>query len=314
MPLDPQVKAYLEEAAAAGLPPYNSLPPEQAREAMVARSGRFLANPEPVSAVETRTIEGPGGPLALRIYTPEGPGPLPVLVYFHGGGWVVGNLDTHDSLCRALANAGGCIVASVDYRLAPEHKFPAPLEDAYAATQWIASHATSLGGDGTRLAVGGDSAGGAMAASVALMARDRGGALPSYQLLIYPVTDYSFATTSYQENSTGYMLTRDDMEWFWRHYLTNDEDGLHPYASPLRAKDLRGLPPALVITAEFDPLRDEGEAYAEKLRRDGVQVQHTRYEGMIHNFVRMFPLLDRGKDAVRQAGRGLRDAFGANSK
>lgn len=314
MPLDPQVKAYLEEAAAAGLPPYRSLSPEDARKAMIARSVRFLANPEPVSEVETRTIEGPGGPLALRIYTPDGLAPFPVLLYFHGGGWVVGNLASHDSLCRALANSAGCIVISADYRLAPEHKFPAPVEDAYAATQWAASYAASFGGDGTRLAVGGDSAGGAMAASVTLMARDRGGALPSFQLLIYPVTNYSFDTPSYRQNASGYMLTRDDMVWFWRHYLTNKADGLHPYASPLRAKELQGLPPALVITAEFDPLRDEGEAYAEKLRRAGVPVKLTRYDGMIHNFVRMFPILDRGREAVQEAGRTLRAALMETSK
>ena len=314
MPLDPQVKAYLEEAAAAALPPYHALSPEEAREAMVARSARFLANPEQVSAIETRHILGPGGPLALRIYTPEGTGPFPVLVYFHGGGWVVGNLDTHDSLCRALANASGCIVASVDYRLAPEYRFPAQVEDAYAATQWVASSAASFGGDAARLAVGGDSAGGAMAAAVTLMARDRRGAQPGFQLLFYPVTDYSFDTASYQQNASGYMLTRDDMAWFWHHYLTDEADGLHPYASPLRAKELQGLPPALVITAEFDPLRDEGEAYADRLRQAGVPVKLMRYDGMIHNFVRMFAMLDRGKQAVRQAGRDLHDALGQDSK
>ena len=314
MPLDPQVKAYLEEVAAAGLPPYHSLSPEEAREAMLARSARFLANPEQVSTVEIWRIEGPGGPLTLRIYVPEGTRPLPVLVYFHGGGWVQGSLDTHDSLCRALANAGGCIVASVDYRLAPEHKFPAQVEDAYAATQWVASNAASFGGDAAQLAVGGDSAGGAMAATVTLMARDRRGAMPSFQLLFYPVTNYSFETASYQQNGSGYMLTRDDMAWFWHHYLADETDGLHPYASPLRATELQGLPPALVITAEFDPLRDEGEAYAERLRQAGVPVELLRYDGMIHNFVRMSSVLDRGREAVLRAGQSLHEALGQGTR
>ncbi len=314
MPLDPQVRAYLEEASAAGLPPYNSLSLEEAREAMVARSARFLVNPERVSAIETRDIEGPGGPLALRIYTPEGTGPFPVLVYFHGGGWVIGNLDTHDSLCRALANAGRSIVVSVDYRLAPEHRFPAQVEDAYAATQWVASNAASIGGDEVRVAVGGDSAGGTLAAAVTLMARDRRGAQPGFQLLIYPVTNFAFDTVSYKQNASGYMLTRDDMGWFWHHYLADEADGLHPYASPLQATELHGLPPAMVITAEFDPLRDEGEAYAERLREAGVPVKLLRYEGMIHNFVRMFPVLDRGREAVQQAGRVLHETLGQGSR
>lgn len=310
MPLDPQVEAFLRESAAAGLPPFHTMSPQDARVAMVARSAPFLASPEPVAGVEDRCLEGPDGPLTARVYTPFGTAPFSILVYFHGGGWVLGNLETHDSLCRAVANAAGSIVVSVDYRLAPEHPFPAPVEDAYVATQWAARQAATFGGDADRLAVGGDSAGAAMATAVAMMTRDRGGASLAFQLLVYPVTDYSFDTRSYRENATGYMLTRDDMAWFWRLYLACEADGRHPCASPLRASNLRGLPPALVITAEFDPLRDEGEAYAEKLRTAGIPVKLTRYDGMVHNFVRMFPIIQRGREAIGEAALALQEAFG----
>ncbi|MGE5619677.1 MAG: alpha/beta hydrolase [Sphingomonadaceae bacterium] len=309
MPLDPQVKALIEQAAAAGLPPYPSLTPVEARQVMMMRTASIAGDPPTVARVEDRWIAGPGGPLRVRLYTPAGRDPFPILVYFHGGGFVVGNVDTHDSLCRAIANAGGCIVASVDYRLAPEHKFPAAVEDAYAATRWVAGNAALLGGDPDRLAVGGDSAGGNLAAVVALRARDEEGPRIRHQLLIYPVTDYSFDTPSYRENGSGYMLSRADMEWFWAHYLASEADGRHFHASPLRAEDLSGLPPALVLTAEFDPLRDEGEAFAARLWDSGVPVTLTRYEGMVHGFVRFLSTLDAAKKAVDQIGEALREAF-----
>ncbi len=210
-------------------------------------------------------MPGPAGALGLRIYTPVeagGPGALPVLVFFHGGGWVVGNLDTHDGLCRRLANAAGCLVVSVDYRLAPEARFPAAVDDAYAATRWVAARASSFGGDGTRLAVGGDSAGGNLAAVVSLLAHERGAPPLRFQLLLYPVTDFAFDTPSYRENGEGYLLTRANMEWYAGHYLRDGADRRHPHAAPLRAADVGGSPPTMVITAQYDPLRDEGEAYA----------------------------------------------------
>jgi acetyl esterase len=283
--------------------------PQEARVAMIARSAPYLVNPPAVAEVVDRGIPGPAGTLPVRIYKSGAPSPAPVLVYFHGGGWVCGNLDTHDSLCRALANAARCVVVSVDYRLAPEHPFPAPVEDAYAATAWVSDNGARLGADPTRLAVGGDSAGGALAAAVCLMARDRGGPAITCQLLNYPATDYAFDTASYVENASGYQLTREGMIWFWNHYLATPADGCHPYASPLRAEDFSGLPPAIVITAEFDPLRDEGEEYARRLMAAGVPVHLLSYPGLIHNFVRMFPILEAGRAAIEETGELLRSRW-----
>jgi acetyl esterase len=308
MPLDPQARALLDQMAEAGAPPFESLSPEQAREMIVAM--RDLAgSPEQVAKVEDSQIPTPDGKIPVRIYTPEGAGPFPILVYFHGGGWVIGSVDTIDAPCRALANGAGCIVVSVDYRLAPEHKFPAAAEDCYAATKWVADHAAELGGDRERIAIGGDSSGGNLTAVVALMARDRGGPKLVFQLLIYPVTDYNFGTGSYQQNADGYLLTKNAMVWFWNHYLRNEDDGRNPYASPLQARDLSGLPPAFVITAEFDPLRDEGEAYAARLREAGVPVDAKRYDGMIHGFFQMAGVLDQGKQAIADAAAHLKHAF-----
>jgi acetyl esterase len=235
---------------------------------------------------------------------------FPLLVYFHGGGWVCGNLDVHDALCRALTNAAGCITVSVNYRLAPEYKFPAAPEDCFAATCWIAENAGSFNGDPTRIAVGGDSAGGNLAAVVTLMVRDRGGPKLMYQLMIYPITNYSFDTPFYQENAKGYSLTKDDMGWFWDHYLPSEDDGKHPYASPLQAQDLRNLPPAMMINAEYDPLRDEGEQYVGRLQEAGNQVTVMRYNGMIHGFFSMGAVVDQGKQAIEDVAAGLHFAFG----
>jgi acetyl esterase len=265
--------------------------------------------PERVASVEDRTLLGPGGGLPVRIYVPFGMGPFPVLVYFHGGGWVVGDLESSDGLCRILANTSGFIVVSVDYRLAPEHPFPAAADDAYYATRWVSINASSFAGDPSRIAICGDSAGGNLAAVVAQIARDCGKPAIQFQLLIYPVIDAACDTPSYSENAEGYFLTRDAMRWFWNHYVRSDADRNHPYASPLRAKSLAGLPSALVITAEFDPLRDEGERYAEGMRAAGTPVQLTRYDGMIHGFFAMGGMIDQGKIAIVKSAKALRTAF-----
>jgi acetyl esterase len=308
MPLDPQAQAFLEQLAASGAPPLHELSVAEARQVIVTLFGT-PDNPEPVGAVEDRTIAGAAGEMPARIYTPTGRGPFPVLVYFHGGGWVIGNLEAYDPTCRALTNAAGCMVVAMEYRLAPEHKFPAAPEDCYAALQWVAAHAAAMGGDPTRLAIGGDSAGGNLTAVVAQMVRDRGGPSLVYQLLVYPVTDYNFDTASYRENADGYLLTKDAMVWFWNHYLRSAADGNDPQASPLRAQNLRDLPPALVLTAEFDPLRDEGEAYARRLQEAGVPVTLKRYDGMIHGFFSLGKVFPQGKQAIQEAANGLRTAF-----
>jgi acetyl esterase len=247
----------------------------------------------------------------VRAYSPGGPGPHPALVYYHGGGWVIGDLHTHDGLCRSLTNAARCAVLSVDYRLAPESKYPVAVEDSYAALLWIAANADRLGIDRRRIAVGGDSAGGNLATVVALAARDRKGPRLALQVLIYPVTDHDLDTRSYVENATGYVLTREGMRWFWNHYLARDAQGREPYASPLRASSLAGLPPALVITAEYDPLCDEGEAYAARLRDSGVPVTLTRYPGMFHGFVRMTNILDKARTALDEIASSVQKAFAA---
>ncbi|WP_088035022.1 alpha/beta hydrolase [Evansella clarkii] len=307
MALDPQAKFILDQLEAAGGPEMHTLTPEEARASIDLSP--LAGTPEQVGKVENRTIPVEGGEIAVRIYTPEGEGPFPALVYYHGGGWVIGDLDTVDVPCRLLTNQANCVVVSVDYRMAPEHKFPVPLNDSYAAAKWVVENAASINADKDRVAVGGDSAGGNLAAAVSLMARDRGEFSIAFQMLIYPVTNHSFATPSYLENGEGYFLTKDSMVWFWNHYLKNEEDGKNPYASPLQAEDLSGLPPALVLTAGFDPLRDEGEAYAERLKEAGVEVEVTRYEGMIHGFFWMPGALDEGRKSFGQAAEALKRAF-----
>lgn len=269
-----------------------------------------MGRPQPVAKVEDLRISGPECDLPVRVYTPLADEPFATLVYFHGGGWVIGSIETHDGLCRAIADAAGAIVVSVDYRLAPEHPFPAATEDAYAATRWVAENAARLGAGDGRVAVGGDSAGGNLATVVCLMARDRGGPAITWQLLLYPITDYKLDTPSYRDYAEGHLLTRDAMAWFWRHYLSGGADREHPYISPLRASSLAGLPPALVITAECDPLRDEGDAYARRLAESGVPVTSTCYPGMVHGFVRRSRLLDQGGEALDQIGREWRRVLG----
>ncbi len=307
MPLDPQAKLMIDQMAAMNLPDFSTLTPEEARKQFEA--AQLPLPPIEIAGVEDRTLPGPEGEIPVRIYTPEGGAPFPVLVFFHGGGWVIGDLESHDALARKLALEAGCLVVAIDYRLAPEAKFPAAPEDCYAATCWVTEHAAEIGGDPARIAIGGDSAGGNLSAVVAQMARDRGGPELCFELLVYPVTNHDYSTPSYTENAEGYFLTRASMEWFWNHYLSEASEGQHAYASPLRAHSLAGLPPTLVITAEFDPLRDEGEAYAEKLRQAGVPVSCTRYDGQIHGFFSFFQLIDSSKEAIQEAVTHLKRAF-----
>lgn len=266
------------------------------------RAFALAAGPgEPVASVEDRVIPGATAGIPVRIYTPAGAGPFPILVYFHMGGWMLGDLDTDDATCRAICNAAACIVASVNYRHAPEHRFPAAVDDACDATCWLSAHAGDFNGNATRLAVGGVSAGANLATVVARRARDQAQPPIVYQVLMVPMTNYAFDTHSYQEYSQGYGLEKATGEWFWSNYLTTASDGEHPDASPLRAKDLHNLPPALVMTAEYDPLRDEGTAYAERLATAGVPVTCKCYTGMIH----LFP----GPESIADIGRQLRAAF-----
>ena len=301
-PLDPDARHYLEQLAALGIPPSNELGVEEARRASEAGAPVLFGPVSEPARVRDVALDGPGGALRLRLYEAEAPGG--VLVYFHGGGWVIGSLDTHDGVCRALCVRAGCTVAAVDYRLAPEHRFPAAVEDAWAATEWAAG----LGAG--PVAAGGDSAGGNLAAAVALRARDLG--LPlALQLLVYPVTDCDFERPSYLECATEYGLTREAMRWYWEQYLGPDGDGTQPDASPLRAADLSGVAPALALTAEYDPLRDEGEEYAARLAAAGVPVTLSRYEGLVHGFFRMPAVLRRAETALDEAATALRSAFTA---
>jgi acetyl esterase len=313
MALDPQLKAYADQLAALGTPPRHTLTPNTVRMMMAAEMEAQVnqSTPEPVARVENRAIPGPAGEIPIRLYTPQGDGPFPVVVYFHGGGWVLGNLETHDGLCRAVANGAACVVIAVDYRLAPEHKFPAAPEDCYAATCWAAQHVSDVNGDRARLAVAGDSAGGGLAAVVTLMARDRGGPSLAFQMLIYPITDLRMASASFEENAHAPMLTRDDMRWFREHYIRDARDVTDPLASPLLAQHLSGLPPALIVIAGYDPLRDEGEQYGERLREAGTAVTVRRYDDLAHGFLGLDLVVDRAREARAETIAALRDALAA---
>lgn len=266
------------------------------RDAMPEGFG-MAGPPEPVARVEDRAIPTPGGLVPVRIYWPNVDAHLPVLLYFHGGGWVFGNPAWVDGPCRSLANGSGCMVVSVDYRLAPEHRYPAAAEDCYAVTKYIADHPEDFAADPSRIAVSGDSAGGNLAAVVCHMARDRGGPHISFQALIYPCVDYFDDSPSMKENSEGYFLTLSGMEWFWTRYA-DVHNAYDPYLSPLRAKAFAGLPPALVITAEYDPLRDQGELYAKRLSEAGVPATVKRFDGMIHGFFSMGGFIEGGREAI----------------
>ncbi|HME25735.1 MAG TPA: alpha/beta hydrolase [Acetobacteraceae bacterium] len=308
MPIDPQIQALLDLGT--GVPATNTLSVPEARAQYEGRI-RLMAPAPDVGAIAERTIAGPGGELRLRIYRPTGPGPFPLLAFFHGSGFVLCSLDTHDGMCRHLCASAECVVVSVDYRLAPEHKYPAGLDDCVFATKWIAEHAVELEGDAARLVVGGDSAGGNLAAAVALRIRDAGGPRVIGQLLIYPVTDYHTpGTPSYRDNADGYGLTRDTMVWFWDHYLTDPAEAADPYVSPLRARDFSGLPPAIVMIAEYDPLRDEGDYYAEKLRAAGTPAITSRWDGMNHGFLFWVGRVDKADEAMAESCQWLRRIFG----
>ena len=308
MPLDPQARTFLDQLAAMGAPPVTESTPLEVRAGMAAMAA-FNGQPEQRAVTEDRTIPGPAGPIPVRVYRPEGDGPFPVIAFFHGGGFVIGDLETHDGPCQQLATRVPAVVVAVDYRLAPEHPFPAAVDDCFAATRWVSENAVSLGADPSRLAVAGDSAGGNLSAVVAVRARDAGAPAIAFQLLVYPATDLTRSFPSHAENGEGYLLTTELMEWFMGHYLGPDTDRRQPDASPLFVDDLSGLPPALVITAEFDPLRDEGEAYADKLRQAGVDARASRYDGMIHAFFGMDAVFDASRKAVDEAVAALQNAL-----
>jgi acetyl esterase len=310
--LHPQAQQVCDMIVASGRPPIETLTPPQARQAYLASRAVLQPEPEAVAEVLALSATGPNGPIPLRLYRGNGVDkgrPQPALVYFHGGGWVIGDLESHDQVCRALANAIPAIVVAVDYRLAPEHKFPAAVEDAIAATRWTADNAKQLGIGAGRLAVAGDSAGGNLAAVVSLDARDHGGPRLVHQVLIYPGTDMRMGWPSLERHAQQLPLTRAGMHWFVAHYLRNDADKLDWRASPLLAASLANLPPALIVTAGFDPLCDEGEAYAEALRKAKVAVALARFEGQIHGFVNMGRIIADAGRVVATVAAALREPF-----
>jgi acetyl esterase len=314
MPLDPQTRVLIDQMAASGLPGLDQMGVDEARAVM--RNLAPLAGPvgdDPT--VEDITVPGPSASIPVRVYRPRGAGSgAPLLIWLHGGGWVLGDLASADGTARLLSTGAGVVVASVDYPLAPEHPYPAPSEGCHAAARWLAEHAAELGADPGRVAIGGDSAGGNLAAVVALLARDGGGPDLAFQLLVYPCTDALMSFPSMEENAEGYFLTRAAMQWFYGHYLGAAQDvAKEPTVSPLYAEDLAALPPALVITAEFDPLRDEGEAYGRRLQEAGVPTTVSRYDGQIHGFFGLTMVLDAGKRAVREACVALANALGTSA-
>jgi acetyl esterase len=311
--LDPDAQRVLDLIRESGRPPYETLTPNEARE--FYRAGRRVLQPEPPEVAEVRNLQAPApqGDIPLRLYRGIGTergAALPALIYFHGGGWVMGDLDTHDGVCRLIANAAGIAVISVDYRLAPEHKFPAAVDDAVTATEWIAAHGATLGIDASRLAVGGDSAGGNIAAVVALIARDRGGPRLRFQLLLYPATDFVVSDAPQRERFEGFPLNVVTMNWFRDHYLRGSGDYGNWRASPLRVPDLRGLPPAYVLTVGFDPLHAEGALYARRLQEAGVPVRHRHVERQMHGFLTMGKIIAAAKPATEEAAAAVKAALG----
>jgi acetyl esterase len=313
MPLDAHVRALLDMLAASGQPKISDVPPPAAREMALALTQMVEAKDIPIGRIENGALPGPAAAIPFRIYTPAGSSgdPLAAIVYFHGGAWVFGNLDTHDAMCRMLANESGCRVISIDYRLAPEHKFPAAVEDALAATQWVAASALRLGIDADRIAVAGDSAGGNLAAVVCQLAKVAGPKL-ALQVLFCPVADIGAETPSRRDFAEGYFLELPLMRWAGTHYLALDADLKDPRLSPLHAADLSGLPAAHIHTAAFDPLLDEGKAYADALGRAGVKVHYTCHEGMIHHFYAMAGAIPYGKTAMEAAGESIKAALSAH--
>jgi acetyl esterase len=328
MPLHPEVEAMRARKAREGTAPLYTLSLADARDADLADIQAASGTGEPVGAVTDHTIAGPGGPMRVRVYEPErtddartadrgtadeadgGAGTArPALIYLYGGGWTLGNLETCDAICRALTNAAGIVTISLEYRLAPEHPFPAAVEDCYAGLAWVAEHARELGVDAARLAVGGDSAGGNLAAALTLLSRDEGGPAVRHQLLVYPNTDYQWDPEALRAFEDPLLFNRFSMEWYWKHYLTEEKDGLNPLVSPLRAESLAGLPDATVITAEYDPLRDQGEEYARRLREAGAAVELRRFDGMVHGFFAMFGAFTLGREAIDYAAARLAAAL-----
>ena len=312
-----RMQAVLDQLAALGAKPIDTLTVAQARtqptpadavKALLAKEGKSTA-PETVGSIVETTFPGPAGPVPISIYTPAGAGPFPVVLYIHGGGWVIADRKVYDSSARALTNAAGAIIVSTDYRLAPENKFPAAHDDTFAAYQWVRSNAARFNGDPARVAVVGESAGGNMAASIVIRARDQGVPLPLYQVLIYPVANYAFNTPSQLANQNTSPLSTKALQWFYERTLNSPADGANPLFSVLRA-NLQGLPPATVINADIDPLRSEGAAYAQKLIAAGVKVDYRNYSGVTHEFFGMGAAVDEAKQAVAQAAAGLKRAFG----
>jgi acetyl esterase len=310
MPLHPTLQMMTDNSRAAGRGGLRDGTLEEARagyDAIAAAGGELpeLAN------VEDRTIPGPAGEIPIRVYTPKGDGPFPILVWYHGGGFTIGSLDSHDPICRQLCDQAGALDVSVDYRLAPEHRFPAAVEDSFAALQWVGEHGAELGGDPSRIAVAGDSAGGNLSTVVSILARDAGGPAVCFQALIYPTTDARADYPSVRDNGDNAFLSHDTMLWFYEHYHGDAENKLDWRASPILAEDLSNLPPALIVTAEYDTLRDEGEAYGEALREAGNSVTTRRYEGMTHVFVQLAGLLEEGRQAITEVASALRTAYGS---
>jgi acetyl esterase len=308
MPLDPLVKAFLDQMALVPGPKMFELPPDQGRAMFVAMMQMFGPKDVPVGGVKNLSV----GDIAMRMYTPvaSGGAALPTLIYFHGGGFVIGDLETHDGLCRQFANEGGFAVIAVDYRRAPEHKFPAALDDAIAAVEWVETHASELGVDANRIAVGGDSAGGALAAAVAQHAKAEGAPKIAFQMLLFPVTQIGGETSSLREFAVGYFLDKATLDWFYKQYVPEGQDKSDPRVSPLNAVDFKGLPPAYVMLGGFDPLHDEGMQYAKKLRDAGVAVEIADYPGLVHCFIYMQAVLPQAHEAVSTAAKAVAKGLG----
>lgn len=313
----PAMKEVLDMLGSFGAPPIEKSSPANAREAPTPKDavmGVLAMKQQPpavemVGSVTHKVIPGPGGDLLTRVYTPKGSGPFPVLVYYHGGGWVIADLDAYDASARALTNAAGAVVVSVAYRQAPTHKFPAAADDAFAAYQWALDNAASIDGDPNKVAVGGESAGGNLAAVVAMMARDKGVKLPVHQLLVYPITSFNLDSPSYRENANAHPLSKGAMQWFFDKYMRSAADAKNPYLAPLDG-NLKGLPPATIINAQIDPLRWDGEEYARRLQAAGVPVMQHTYPGVTHEFFGMGAVVPEAKDAVNMAATALKRAFG----
>ena len=307
MPVNPKIQYFLDQMNTMPAASMDHLTPEAMRSSENLQLATMQK--EPVEQVEDRTISLTGRDIPIRIYTPKGQAPFPALVFYHGGGWVVGSIESHDAVCRELANLADCVVISVEYRLAPEHKFPAAVEDSYESLEWVVSHSAELGIDPDRIAVGGDSAGGNLATVACLIAKERNGPRVVHQFLLYPSTGPAADYPSMAENAEGYLLTRDMMKWFQSHYLQSAEDGINPYLSPILSDNLEGLPPATILTAQYDPLRDVGIAYAEKLQSQGVEVFHKNYDDLIHGFANFTSFVPEARQAVADGIGELKKAF-----